>query len=101
MNTACCGAKVKVKGMLDYTPFSQLFLYEEVSKGEIVCDSEGTFFAHSDAVFTTFGYVGDDSRFTAKLPDGEKSWPPGGWKLHIALDDQTSGNIANAWQCRE
>ena len=48
-------------------------------------------------MFIEFGYIGSDPSYTPKSPSGQTKFTPGGWKLHIAVDDTDPENLAKAW----
>ncbi len=75
------------------TKFKKLFVYKNISTQKRLSDEDFTFGSQIDPrkEFIGFGYIGDDSAFRPTVR------APGGWKLHIAVDDRDSENIAQAW----
>ncbi|MEA2076880.1 MAG: hypothetical protein U9O95_02565 [Candidatus Marinimicrobia bacterium] len=77
----------------------ELFTYRNISGTDELNDDDFTFYSRIEQkkAFIKFAYIGDDSLYLPKLSHGQKSLPPGGWKLHIAIDDKNPENIVKAW----
>lgn len=76
-----------------------MFTYEDISTTRALHDEDYTFGSRieDDTDFIRFAYIGEDLRYKPKLPSGARIFPPGGWKLHIAIDDTDPENVASAW----
>jgi len=74
----------------------KLFTYALISTAENpICDDDDNpdFCSQRDSTaFIKLSYFGTDPGFSAKPP-----FAKGGWKLHIAIEDRTEGNVDKAW----
>ncbi len=79
----------------DLNALKVLFSYENISSNIQVCDNDITFGSHKEPEtdFIKFGYIGEDLHFR---PTNNN---PGGWKLHIAINDSVNQGVevARAW----
>ena len=70
-----------------------MFSYRNISAKKRLNDKDFIFFSciEANTSFIKFAYIGGDQQFVST------NNAPGGWKLHIAIDDSIKGNVALAW----
>ncbi len=81
------------------TSLKALFTYQNISTSKELNDEAFIFYSRIElsTIFIKFSYIGEDTSYTPKLLPGQKRFPPGGWKLHIAVDDTNPENLSRAW----
>ena len=69
------------------------FAYRNISTKLEINDDDFLFYSRIDLRkdFINFAYLGDEPNFRPT------AHAPGGWKLHVAIDDRNSNNVARAW----
>lgn len=79
--------------IVNLSSLASQFSYRNISAKKRLNDKDITFFSYIEAntSFIKFAYIGDDQQFVST------NNAPGGWKLHIAIDDSVEGNVALAW----
>lgn len=77
----------------DLSTLKALFVYGNISTKLEINDDDFLFYSRIDLKkdFINFAYIGDEPNFR---PTAQS---PGGWKLHVAIDDRNLENLSRAW----